>query len=332
MLTITVRGLPRNMTEAALGALFEAHGRVRSLRMAKDLFNGECKGFAELQMEGHHARAGFQGRGGLVPYLAVIALSGHVQFIQSALGALGGDLRVLDAGGRLCPGAAGPATFYACAVLWRPTVGDVGTARIRSVAYGVSMPAFTFRLSLSRTSCAHFGGLAGSTSFDGTGVGSFTEGAAGISTSIDYGVSTFLVRPALRFARASLAHFGGLLKSTFPDKRGVEPVVDPPFLFCAIKLRLECCFGAALFDMRNVLDRHQMSIRFLTVVVNGDNLNSWVSIVLLRECAHHFRCIGVSLRQRLNRHRATLFNGSSDGASSGFFWRSVNKDDVRVSP
>ena len=65
MLTITVRGLPRGMTEQALTALFENHGRVRGLRMAKDLFSGECKGFAELQMEGHEARA------------AVAALNGH---------------------------------------------------------------------------------------------------------------------------------------------------------------------------------------------------------------------------------------------------------------
>ena len=65
MLTITVRGLPRSMTEPALTELFEAYGKVRSLRMAKDLFSGECKGFAELQMEGHEARA------------AVAALNGH---------------------------------------------------------------------------------------------------------------------------------------------------------------------------------------------------------------------------------------------------------------
>lgn len=57
MLTINVRGLPRSMTEKALTDLFAAHGRVRGLRMAKDLFSGECKGFAELQMEGHEARA-----------------------------------------------------------------------------------------------------------------------------------------------------------------------------------------------------------------------------------------------------------------------------------
>jgi RNA recognition motif-containing protein len=67
MLSISVRGLPRNMTESNLTALFEAHGRVHGLKMARDLFSGECKGFAELQMEGHQARA------------AIAALDGSVQ-------------------------------------------------------------------------------------------------------------------------------------------------------------------------------------------------------------------------------------------------------------
>ncbi|MFC4727956.1 RNA recognition motif domain-containing protein [Coralloluteibacterium thermophilus] len=56
MLTLNVRGLPRSMNEKTLTELFAAHGRVRGLKMAKDLFSGECKGFAELQMEGHEAR------------------------------------------------------------------------------------------------------------------------------------------------------------------------------------------------------------------------------------------------------------------------------------
>ena len=64
MLTINVRGLPRSMTEKSLTELFEAYGRVRGLRMAKDLFSGECKGFAELQMEGHEARAAITGLNG----------------------------------------------------------------------------------------------------------------------------------------------------------------------------------------------------------------------------------------------------------------------------
>jgi RNA recognition motif-containing protein len=56
MLTLNVRGLPRTMTEGSLQQLFAAHGRVFEMKMARDLFNGECKGFAELKMEGHEAR------------------------------------------------------------------------------------------------------------------------------------------------------------------------------------------------------------------------------------------------------------------------------------
>ena len=56
MLTLNVRGLPRSMTETALQKLFEPFGRVFEMKMAKDLFSGECKGFAELKMEGHSAR------------------------------------------------------------------------------------------------------------------------------------------------------------------------------------------------------------------------------------------------------------------------------------
>jgi RNA recognition motif-containing protein len=29
---------------------------VRNLKMSRDLFSGECRGFAELDMEGHEAR------------------------------------------------------------------------------------------------------------------------------------------------------------------------------------------------------------------------------------------------------------------------------------
>jgi RNA recognition motif-containing protein len=71
MLTLSVRGLPRNMTEQGLSDLFGAFGKVRDLKMSKDLFSGECKGFAELSMEGHEARA------------AIAALNGSAQ---------GGDL------------------------------------------------------------------------------------------------------------------------------------------------------------------------------------------------------------------------------------------------
>ncbi|RMG34475.1 MAG: RNA-binding protein [Gammaproteobacteria bacterium] len=57
MIAISVRGLPRSMTEEALQALFSEFGVVRSLKMAKDMFSGDCRGFAVLEMEGHEARA-----------------------------------------------------------------------------------------------------------------------------------------------------------------------------------------------------------------------------------------------------------------------------------
>ena len=57
MITLSVRGLPRSTTEESLTALFTEHGVVRSLKMAKDLFSGDCKGFATIDMEGHEARA-----------------------------------------------------------------------------------------------------------------------------------------------------------------------------------------------------------------------------------------------------------------------------------
>ena len=57
MLTIAVRGLPRSAKESDVSEMFSKHGRVHRLKVAKDLFSGECKGFAELDMEGHEARA-----------------------------------------------------------------------------------------------------------------------------------------------------------------------------------------------------------------------------------------------------------------------------------
>ncbi len=56
MLTLSVRGLPRSTTEQSITELFSRHGKVRSLKFAKDLFSGECKGFATIEMEGHEAR------------------------------------------------------------------------------------------------------------------------------------------------------------------------------------------------------------------------------------------------------------------------------------
>lgn len=57
MLTLNVRGLPRSATEQSVSDLFGKFGRVHKLKLATDPFRNECRGFAELAMEGHEARA-----------------------------------------------------------------------------------------------------------------------------------------------------------------------------------------------------------------------------------------------------------------------------------
>lgn len=57
MITLFVRGLSRATTEESLSALFSEFGVVRSQKLQRDLFSGECRGFALIEMEGHEARA-----------------------------------------------------------------------------------------------------------------------------------------------------------------------------------------------------------------------------------------------------------------------------------
>ncbi len=47
----------RSTTEQSLEALFSPYGKVHSIQLVTDLFSGECKGFATIEMEGHEARA-----------------------------------------------------------------------------------------------------------------------------------------------------------------------------------------------------------------------------------------------------------------------------------
>lgn len=56
MITISVRGLARSTTEESLTSLFASFGKVHSVKLVKDLFTGQCKGFGEIKMEGHEAR------------------------------------------------------------------------------------------------------------------------------------------------------------------------------------------------------------------------------------------------------------------------------------
>lgn len=57
MKKLFVGSLPPTTTEESLTALFEPFGKVRSIKLVKDLFSGKCKGFGFLEMEGHEARA-----------------------------------------------------------------------------------------------------------------------------------------------------------------------------------------------------------------------------------------------------------------------------------
>lgn len=57
MITLSVRGLSRSTTEESLTALFSQYGVVRSFKMSRDIFTGDCRGFATIEMEGHEARA-----------------------------------------------------------------------------------------------------------------------------------------------------------------------------------------------------------------------------------------------------------------------------------
>lgn len=65
-----VGNLPPSATEEEVSKLFGQFGTVRSVRLQRDVFSGQCRGFGFVEMEGHEARAAmaaldgrdFQGR------------------------------------------------------------------------------------------------------------------------------------------------------------------------------------------------------------------------------------------------------------------------------
>jgi RNA recognition motif-containing protein len=54
---IFVGSLPSSATEQEVTELFSKYGKVRSIKLATDLFSNQCKGFGFIEMEGHEARA-----------------------------------------------------------------------------------------------------------------------------------------------------------------------------------------------------------------------------------------------------------------------------------
>lgn len=64
MISLFVRGLPRSATEESVTALFAEYGVVRAVNVSTDIFSGDCRGFASIDMEGHEARAAMAGLDG----------------------------------------------------------------------------------------------------------------------------------------------------------------------------------------------------------------------------------------------------------------------------
>lgn len=61
-----VGGLPLESTEETVTEMFTEYGKVRSIKLAADVFTGKCKGFGFIEMEGHEARAAIAGLNGKI--------------------------------------------------------------------------------------------------------------------------------------------------------------------------------------------------------------------------------------------------------------------------
>lgn len=64
MKTIFVGGIPDDTKDDELEAHFSQFGKVRAMKLIRDVFTGKCKGFALIDMEGHEARAAIAGLDG----------------------------------------------------------------------------------------------------------------------------------------------------------------------------------------------------------------------------------------------------------------------------
>ena len=64
MKKLFIGNLPATTNEQDIQSLFSEFGRVRSCKLATDVFSGQCKGFGFIEMEGHEARAAIAGLDG----------------------------------------------------------------------------------------------------------------------------------------------------------------------------------------------------------------------------------------------------------------------------
>ncbi|HED40375.1 MAG TPA: RNA-binding protein [Chromatiales bacterium] len=64
MKKLFVGNLPASANEIEVTELFSQFGKVRSIKLATDVFTSKCKGFGFIEMEGHEARAAISGLDG----------------------------------------------------------------------------------------------------------------------------------------------------------------------------------------------------------------------------------------------------------------------------
>jgi RNA recognition motif-containing protein len=57
MKTLSIRNLPPDATDDEVNDLFSQHGKVFRVKLVRDMFKGTCRGFGQVEMEGHEARA-----------------------------------------------------------------------------------------------------------------------------------------------------------------------------------------------------------------------------------------------------------------------------------
>lgn len=64
MKTMFVSNLAPDTEEGDIHQLFGEFGTVRGIKIAMDVFSGNCRGHATVDMEGHEARAAMEGLNG----------------------------------------------------------------------------------------------------------------------------------------------------------------------------------------------------------------------------------------------------------------------------
>lgn len=64
MKTLFVSNLAPDTDDGQIEQLFGEFGTVRGIKIAMDVFSGQCRGHATVDMEGHEARAAMSGLNG----------------------------------------------------------------------------------------------------------------------------------------------------------------------------------------------------------------------------------------------------------------------------